>query len=142
MHAPVRHGNALDAQAGRQALAGQQHVALIGLVRAAHRHGIGLHAGAYLVDKALGQRLQVVGFGHLGADGVQRLQLGVLGLQAGGFLAHFEFQILRGRLQRSGHQVKARGHAAELSRPDSSCKPRCSWPWRIWAMPPSRRSRG
>ena len=101
-------------QGARQAVMGQQHIALIGLVGPAHGGGIGPGGAADLLRKALGQRLQAAGLAGQSAHRVQRGQALVLLLDAGGLLAHLALQILVRGLQRMCHQVEARGELAEL----------------------------
>lgn len=98
----------------RHAVAGQEHVAFIGLVRPAHRGRIGTRHPADLLHKALRQRLQPGCRGGQRADLVKRRQALVLHGNAGGLLAHLLLQAFVRDLQRLGHLVEPRGELAKF----------------------------
>ena len=93
----------------RQAIAAQQHVALIGHIRPANGHRVGLRNAPHVLGKAVCQLLQGLGTGHEGGHLVQRTQTLLLGLQAGGLITHLRLKVAIERLQVLRHAVEAIG---------------------------------
>ena len=98
----------------RQAIGGQDHIALVGLIRPAHHGGIGPRHLAHLLHKPLGQRSQGAGVCGHGAHAIQGGKALVLHFHAGRFFAHLALQIFVRGLQGPCHQVKARCQLAKF----------------------------
>ena len=117
----------------RQAVAGQQHVALIGLVGPAHGGGIG-PATRRICCKTLGQRLQAAGGAGQRTDLVQGGQPLVLHGDAGGLLLDLVFQVIVRRLQRMRHEVENPPSWPNSSSVSTGSRvPSSPWRSRAWA---------
>ena len=97
-----------------QALACQQQVTAVALVRPAQRHAVGPRHAAHTLGEAVGQLLQAGGVGHQAGHVVERLQAFAFFFQLRGLLGHLGLQPAVHRLQVFGHAVEAFGQRSEL----------------------------
>ena len=95
-------------------MCGQHQVALVVLIRPAHRNAVSVRDARHAFGKALRQFIKRGGFGHQRRHLIQTLQALVLFFELRGLLRHLALQVAVHRLQVLGHAVEALGQGAEF----------------------------